>query len=358
MDTADSPKPASPVGKEPWLAVNLSRIFPGIGQMYAGKVTRGWLIAIATAICWCVGGWLIISATGNALVGVGLLLLATFVINIWNLFDAHRCARKANTADFEQLRKQTKDPWLAVFLSQLLPGLGQAYLNKWVVAILFFVLTFGLAIARSPNNPALAVLAGLASLVVAIAIPYHAYVTAPVRREHSRKAIVLLIVCTLIPPVLLALTIRQWVAEARYIPSGAMQPTLQINDRLIINKLHYRFAAPQRGDIVVFMPTAALKQQNMNDAFIKRIVGLPNETVEVKAGKVFINGKPLQEDYQAEPPQYTYGPVKVPANSYFVLGDNRNNSYDSHYWGFVPQDHIIGKAVQRFYPPERIGPMQ
>lgn len=154
--------------------------------------------------------------------------------------------------------------------------------------------------------------------------------------------------------IVLALGIRTFVAEARYIPSGSMLPTLEINDRLIIDKLGYKFKDPERGDVVVFSPTEQLKTQ-YKDAFIKRIIGLPGETVKVRDGLVYINGEPLDEDYIAEEPQYNWGPEVIPENSYLVLGDNRNNSYDSHYWGFVPRDHIIGRAIVRFWPPNRVG---
>jgi signal peptidase I len=155
----------------------------------------------------------------------------------------------------------------------------------------------------------------------------------------------------------LAIGIRQFVAEARYIPSGSMLPTLQINDRLIVDKLSYRFNNPQRGDIVVFSPTATLEKQNFHDAFIKRVIGLPGDKIEVKGGRVYVNDQPLREDYigKEEQPQYQWGPTVVPPNSYLVLGDNRNNSYDSHYWGFVPREKIIGRAVVRFWPPDRVG---
>lgn len=153
----------------------------------------------------------------------------------------------------------------------------------------------------------------------------------------------------------LAIGIRQFVAEARYIPSGSMLPTLQINDRLIVDKLSYRFNIPQRGDIVVFSPTSTLEKQNFHDAFIKRVIGLPGDKVEVKGGRVYVNDQALRENYIEEDPQYQWGPQTVPTGSYLVLGDNRNNSYDSHYWGFVPREKIIGRAVVRFWPPNRLG---
>ena len=153
----------------------------------------------------------------------------------------------------------------------------------------------------------------------------------------------------------LALGIRTFVAEARYIPSGSMEPTLEINDRLIIEKISYRLRNPERGDVVVFSPTETLQQQNFKDAFIKRVIGLPGDTVEVKGGRVFVNDQPLREKYIEDKPEYNYGPVVVPADQYLVLGDNRNNSYDSHYWGFVPRHNLIGKAAVRFWPPNRLG---
>lgn len=160
---------------------------------------------------------------------------------------------------------------------------------------------------------------------------------------------------TVIYAGILALGIRTFVAEARYIPSSSMEPTLQINDRLIIEKITYHLREPERGDVVVFSPTETLKKQNFKDAFIKRVIGLPEETVEVKGGKVYVDGQALAEDYIADKPDYDYGPVTVPDGQYLVLGDNRNNSYDSHYWGFVPKNNIIGRAAVRFWPPERVG---
>jgi signal peptidase I len=159
----------------------------------------------------------------------------------------------------------------------------------------------------------------------------------------------------------LAFGIRSFVAEARYIPSESMLPTLKINDRLIVDKISYRFANPIRGDVVVFNPTAELERQKFKDAFIKRVIGLPGDRVEVKNGTVYVNGNVLSEKYINGPPLYNWSSTEltpdgiVPAGSYLVLGDNRNNSYDSHYWGFVPKDKIVGKAIVRFWPIDRAG---
>ncbi|HIK45260.1 MAG TPA: signal peptidase I [Leptolyngbyaceae cyanobacterium M65_K2018_010] len=156
--------------------------------------------------------------------------------------------------------------------------------------------------------------------------------------------------------VVLALGIRHFVAEARYIPSGSMEPTLEINDRLVVEKISYHFNPPDRGDIVVFWPPESLTPPGQRrDAFIKRVIGLPGEEVEIRDGKVHINGEAIEEDYIKAPPSYQWGPEQVPDSAYLVLGDNRNSSYDSHEWGFLPEQNIIGKALVRFWPPSRLG---
>ena len=156
----------------------------------------------------------------------------------------------------------------------------------------------------------------------------------------------------------ISVLIRLLIAEPRYIPSDSMIPTLNIGDRLVIEKVSYRFHPPTTGDIIVFEPPNILQLQgySKDQAFIKRIIGLPGQTIDIKNGRVWIGDRPLEEDYIAELPNYPWqGPVTIPENRYFVMGDNRNNSNDSHVWGFLPQKNIIGRAVFRFWPLERIG---
>ncbi|MGK7937820.1 MAG: signal peptidase I [Xenococcaceae cyanobacterium] len=172
-------------------------------------------------------------------------------------------------------------------------------------------------------------------------------------RKEENSAVEML--KTLATAAVLAFGIRTFVAEARYIPTSSMEPTLEINDHLIIEKISYLVRSPQRGDVVVFSPTETLQAQKFKDAFIKRVIGLPGDTVEVKSGKVYVNGQALTEKYIEEAPQYKYGPVTVPEHQYLVLGDNRNNSYDSHYWGFVPRQNLIGQAIVRYWPLNRLG---
>nr|RNJ69135.1 MAG: signal peptidase I [Leptolyngbya sp. IPPAS B-1204] len=147
-----------------------------------------------------------------------------------------------------------------------------------------------------------------------------------------------------------------------YIPTESMLPTLEVNDRIVSDQAAYRTTAPNRGDIVIFRPPAQLTKMmqgimtiDQDTVFVKRIVGLPGERLEVKQGKVFINNHPLSEPYLEAAPDYTWGPITIPANAFVVFGDNRNNAFDSHFWGVVPRDHLLGKVVWRYWPPERFG---
>ena len=157
--------------------------------------------------------------------------------------------------------------------------------------------------------------------------------------------------------LILALLIRSFVAEPRYIPSDSMIPTLATGDRLVVEKISSHFHPPTTGDIIVFEPPPQLQSRgySKDQAFIKRVIGTPGQVVQIQDGKVYLNGTPLEEDYIAQPPAYNMPPVLVPEDQLFVMGDNRNNSNDSHIWGFLPQPNVIGEAIWRFWPPNRIG---
>lgn len=150
--------------------------------------------------------------------------------------------------------------------------------------------------------------------------------------------------------VVLALIIRFFLFQPFFIPSGSMEPTLTIGDRIIVNKIIYRFSEPKRGDIVVFKYPVNPKRD-----FIKRLIGLPGETVEIKNSNVYINGKIIKQPWLPANLEYPdFGPVKIPQGNYFMMGDNRNNSEDSRYWGNLPQKNIIGKAMFIYWPFNRV----
>ncbi len=146
--------------------------------------------------------------------------------------------------------------------------------------------------------------------------------------------------------IILALLIRTFVVQAFKIPSGSMIPTLLVGDHILVNKFVYRFRDPKRGDVIVFK----YPWDETRD-FIKRVIAVGGEEVAMKGRTVFVNGRPLVEPYaiysETRPtsgPGYEYGPVVVPQGSYFVMGDNRDNSQDSRFWGFLKREKILGKS--------------
>lgn len=138
-----------------------------------------------------------------------------------------------------------------------------------------------------------------------------------------------------------------YVAQAFRVQGSSMLPLLVDNERIIVNKFIYRFRPIERGDVVVFWYPA-----DPAVSFIKRVAGRPGDTVELRAGLLYVNGRPVREDYVARAfrDSVTMGPVTVPAGYYYVLGDHRNSSNDSRAWGEVPERYIYGKAFARFWP--------
>jgi signal peptidase I len=146
--------------------------------------------------------------------------------------------------------------------------------------------------------------------------------------------------------------VRPFVMEAFWIPSGSMIPTLQIGDRVLVNKFIYRFREPQRGDIIVFRSV-----DNPKEDLIKRVVGVPGDKIAVRGGKLFVNGEPQKEPYtnKKRPDRSFFARTTVPIHHVFVMGDNRANSADSRVFGPLPEKNIEGEAFLRFWPPDRIG---
>jgi len=153
---------------------------------------------------------------------------------------------------------------------------------------------------------------------------------------------------TLILSLVLFVSINIISARIR-VDGDSMLPTMVSGEYVVINRLSYRFGSPQPGDIIVFHFPRDPKEE-----YIKRVIGLPGDIVEVMNGAVYINGQPLAENYLSVKMNYT-GKWEVPAGQLFVLGDNRNNSSDSHDWGTVPMDYVVGKAVLVYWPPPSWG---
>ena len=157
-------------------------------------------------------------------------------------------------------------------------------------------------------------------------------------------------VMTILLAVVLVIVIRTFVMDSRIVPTTSMVPTIMPQDRLFVEKITCRFGGLQRGEVIVFKPPA---QSGLKDDLIKRLIGLPGDTVEVKNGKLYVNDVLQNEPYLAEPIQYSLKKITVPEGKLFVLGDNRNRSYDSHEWGFVDIANVKGKAFITYWPLHR-----
>jgi len=152
--------------------------------------------------------------------------------------------------------------------------------------------------------------------------------------------------------LIFALLIRHFIVMVSVVPTTSMVPTLKVGDRLLVNRMVFRFREPQRGDIVVFKSVVDDRD------YVKRLIALPGETIEVRKGIVYINGQEIS--FPGVNIQYDYDfqdPVTVPPNHFFMMGDNRANSADSRIWGFVPRANLEGTAWFTFWPIDRMQPL-
>jgi len=184
---------------------------------------------------------------------------------------------------------------------------------------------------------------------------------------------------TIVGAIAIVLLVKAYVVNPYRIPSSSMEPTLHcsqpavgcetksigpvdLSDRVLANRFLYKIRDPRRGEIIVFQtPSAAQLKCGAGGTFVKRLVGLPGDTVEVRLrqgdGYVYINGRPLKEPYIEKARRGavgSFGPIKVKPGNYFMMGDNRSQSCDSRLWGTVPRENLIGKVFATYWPPKRI----
>jgi len=348
---------AAPVGREPWLAALLSGIWPGVGQMHAGEPTRGaWLAAayLAAAITF---GWHMVAERGDMRIAV-VAVLAMSALAVGSMVDAHHRVRDANAPEFEEARRRQPDPWKAAWLSRVVPGLGHFYIGRRPVGIAFLIGAGAIALVR-PKPVGDVLYTALAIAAVGLA-----YLEAPVRRESSSRAIVAIGV-VIFAMSLGALAATGWfrsnVAQAFRVPSESMLPTLRPGDYVWVARgADY---VPRRRDLLTYRPS-----DHPETAMVKRVVGLPGDTLELRDKVLWVNGLKLFEPYawHADSTVYpanlavrdNYGPVVVPEDAWFVLGDNRDNSNDSRMTGFVAAANVIGRAYRIYWPLDRAGALR
>lgn len=261
-------------------------------------------------------------------------------------------------------------PWLGVLLSLLVPGFGLVRAGRIARGVIWFlaIQIVGMLVILLLIWRAIPSWAAFAALIAAIAVQIVMLLDScrPGRLSMSGGFVFALVLTAIIFLPLPA----HLIAQAMRVPTAAMEPTLQgvskgTPDHVIVDRVSYRFSAPRRGDLAVFN-TAGIAGIPDNPSFVKRVVGLPGERIDIRDGHVFADGRQLNERDGIPPVSYTAPSVQtqsllsgesyvVPDGAYFMLGDNSRNSYDSRYWGFVPRTNIYGRVSRIYYPFSRAG---
>lgn len=363
--------------REPWLAATFSWLYPGLGHLYAGMRRRGVCLLIMALVLQV----LLIDSAISIRVPLWTFLLVggvgNLILPIWAARDAFGNTRAWNTGNFERERIAGKDPWLAVFLSALQPGLGHLYLRRWFIGAFLILASTSLFVVAHVRLPAsmekVRWLAFVAASLLSVLVLAHAYVAGLSRRGGWKTRPVTLAVLLLatycVTDLLRPLAIGYFFMSHSICIGRSMTPTLRNGTHVILDRFTYRRRDPAVGEIVMFVqPTSAYSHNRLHA--VKRIVAEGGETVQVLDYRVWVNGKereplirvPRGPDVVSDAgdnPYEAYGvrePYRVPEGCYFVLGDNRPNSQDSRCYGAVPGKGIIGRIVKSISLPAHRGP--
>lgn len=380
--------------KYPWLAVLLSKMFPGAGQIYAGAKARGiffisftvvLLLIFVLAFC----GFLFTEEAAASrtfmVVVVPAAFLVMLVLGIYSLFDAYRIAKRHNAGQVQtDADAAHHKAWLAAFLSAFFPGIGQFYNGQVIKGLAFIVLMFVAWALKAFFAPLF-----LVAVLGYIFIIKDAFDSAEALKgfndrffRQGRAVVMLIVIMIGLQQTPLAVLIKNNVIEAFKMPSGSMLPTMSIGDHFLIGRTTSFRSPVKRGDIVVF-PYPADPSKN----FVKRVIGIGGDKIQIVNGELYINDQLIQatligvHENDGLPPSKEYGPPTeyeerigdakyrvqylrdksatnagpwlVPQAAVFVMGDNRDNSQDSRFWGSVPQNSIMGTAMKIYWSWDR-----
>lgn len=316
---------------ELWYALNLALLWPGLGHCYAGQRRRGLVWAIGMALLLAIVLWSLLGPNGSlslgaAALGVGGLL---WVVNV---FDACACYRPYRAGLV--LPSIAKDAWYGVLLSQCLPGLGHLDRQQHISGAAWLTAS-GLLWLLSTRWPLL----GLPAACLAV-IPCYQLSSGAQRRRFAAVLLICRLTIGGLPTAITAMV------EPFVVPSESMRPTLDVGDRILVFKLQRDRV--HIGDLIVFN-----SPKQRGQYFVKRVVGLPGDVLAVQSGQLLRNGQLIAEPYLTEPIAYDLDPQVIPPDRLFVLGDNRNRSYDSHVWGSLDRRQLIGRVYRISWPLER-----
>ena len=343
----------------------LSNLFPGVGQIYAGSKSKGiiFLVLWTSFLLITVAGFLLFIYTDDSsisriygLIGV-IALICIPVFGIYTLVDAYKTAKKCNAEHALSLDTVKKKPWLAVFLSIVFPGIGQFYNRQVIKGILFLICAILLYLLSDKYYLLYFSLVPFYLFVMKDAFDSSEKINGSDNKfvEQGKMAVklfvILMIVIKIIP---YGDIIKADIIQAFKIPAGSMLPTIKLGDHIFVDKTSSAIYSINRGDIIVFKyPVDPARD------FVKRVIAVGGDTIESKDKIIYVNGAVIEEKYiqhvdnNIKPIDMdrrdNFGPIKVPEDNYFVMGDNRDQSYDSRFWGFVPKENIKGKSLKIYW---------
>lgn len=369
------PKIDITTNKEPWLAASLSWLLPGLGQIYSKVYNRGVSIFIFALFLLIFGIFSLLSLRTSVTFSLLLGFTSIIILPLYASIDAFKITRKYNTDDFERERILSKDPWLAVFLSIVFPGLGHFYTRKRIFGILFLFSFVVLGVMSQKNYYAL-----FAVIILPAVAAIHTYFLRSIHKANLKRPLILFVILLLcarfLNGFLMPLVVCHFFVHAHIPTVGpSMEPTILDGSRIVVDKISYTLKEPTIGEIVQFIPP---EPENVTSDYpntmCKRIVAVGGETVQVRKKVIYVDDKKREvrdPNRRARPrstppidfsgvynPYLAHGvhePYRVPEGHYFVLGDNLSHSVDSRFFGAVPRENITGKVIKISWPSRCMG---